>query len=143
MAAVIASQFIPLAVDIGKDLIDRIWPDKNVQAKERADALQHLSDLAQQRWQSTLDASEKMDAAQSAVNLVEAQSPSFWKSGARPGALWVCVLAIFNDWVIRPYVHAFAHIDIPPLNSEMLLTLFGALMGLGTLRTIDKLKDKS
>jgi len=133
---------IPIAIDFAKDLIDRIFPDKTAQAKERADALGHIQDLAQQRWSATLAASVQSDAQQADIEKIDAAGP-WWKSGARPAALWVCVVALLSDFVIRPYVVAFAHVAIPPLDSATLLTLFGALTGIATLRSLDKWRDKA
>jgi len=133
---------IPVAIDFAKDLIDRLFPDKTAQAKERADALQHVQDLAQQRWSATLAASVQSDAQQADIAKIDAAGPP-WKSLPRQGALWVCVLALLSDFVIRPYVNAFGHAQIPALNSDALLTLFGALTGVATLRSLDKWRDKA
>lgn len=138
MAAV--APFIPVILKFGGDLIDRLWPDKTAQAVERAAALQHMQDLAASQYTAQLQAAVSSDAAQAPVNLAEAQSPSFWKSGARPGILWVCAVALLSDFLVRPYVNAFAHVQIPALDwSELGPLLFGVL-GLGAYRTVEKLK---
>ncbi|HXI52369.1 MAG TPA: 3TM-type holin, partial [Candidatus Saccharimonadales bacterium] len=63
-------------IDFGRDVIDKIWPDKTAQAAERAQAEGHVLDLAQQRYQTAVQASASTDAAQAEVNKVEAASPS-------------------------------------------------------------------
>jgi hypothetical protein len=133
---------IPVAVDFAKDLIDRLFPDKQAQATERAAALQHVQDLAQQRWSQTLAASVQSDAQQADIAKIDAAGP-WWKAIGRQAAIWVCVLAMLSDFVIRPYVNAFGHVQIPPLDSATLLTLFGALTGVATLRSLDKWRDKA
>jgi len=76
----------PLAVtaifDLGSKIIDRMFPDKDKQAAERAAAQLQLAQLQQ-------DGDLKLLAQQMAAIIAEAQSPDPWTSRARPSFLYV------------------------------------------------------
>jgi len=137
-------------VNFGRDIIDRIWPDKTAQAAERAQADAHVLDLAQARFTQTLQASVTSDVAQIEVNKIEAASPRFWDSGWRPAIGWVGATALFVYyvpyciaatvmWVYHCYVtHSLVH--RPDLDISDLIALVVILLGGHTARTIEKLK---
>jgi len=140
-------------IDFGKDVIDKIWPDKTAQAAQRAQAEAHVLDLAQQWRQTALQASVTADTAQSEVNKIEAASPSFWKSGWRPAIGWVGAAALFmyyvpycaaatGMWVYQCYkTHAL--VARPDLNVSDLIALVTVLLGASTQRTIERLQGKA
>lgn len=107
-------------------------PDPNARAK------------AQEAWSSrVLDMVAASDARQSAVNEREAQHPSIFVAGARPAALWVCVVALALNYVIGPYGMWFAQVlgyNPPPLPTldGMLWELVFALLGVAGMRSLDK-----
>jgi hypothetical protein len=140
-------------IDFGRDVIDKIWPDKTAQAAQRAEAEAHVLDLAQQRFQTSLQASVAGDAAQTDVNKLEAASPSLWKSGWRPAIGWVGAAALFmyyvpycaaatGMWVYQCYkTHAL--VERPDLNVSDLIALVAILLGASTQRTIERLQGKA
>lgn len=73
--------------DLGKSLIDRIFPDKTAQAEQRAQAELALAQLAQ-------DGSLKLLTAQLSAIVAEAQSPDPWTSRSRPSFLYVMYVLI-------------------------------------------------
>jgi hypothetical protein len=106
--------------------INKIWPDKSEQEKQQLAA-------AVMVVQGQLD-----------INKVEAANPSVFVSGWRPFIGWVCGAACAWNWIGLP-IAAMAlkvyQIDIPlsPANlTEMLPVLMG-MLGLGTLRTVEKI----
>jgi Holin of 3TMs, for gene-transfer release len=142
-ASVVAS-----VLDVGRDLIDRIFPDKTLQAKERAEAEAHLLDVTAKRESDLLAAVSAVDAAQSAVNLSDSASPSTWKSGWRPAIGWVCAGALMLNywpraiagvtmWVMQCY-QSKSLAPYPDLGVMDLLGLTASLLGMSTLRTLDK-----
>lgn len=75
--------------------------------------------------------------AQIEVNKAEAENANWFVSGWRPGAGWVCVAAMANNFLIMPYAHA-AGIDVPTLElGEMMPVLLG-MLGLGGMRSYEK-----
>ena len=67
--------------ELGKGLIDRLFPDKTAQAEQRAQAEQALMTLQQQGKLQEM-------AQQLSAILAEAQSPDPWTSRARPTFLY-------------------------------------------------------
>lgn len=76
----------PVSELLGK-LVDRLFPDKEKQASERAQAELALSQLVQ-------DGSLKELTIQMSAILAEAQSPDPWTSRARPSFLYVMYIMI-------------------------------------------------
>jgi len=139
-------------LSIGQELIDRIWPDKEKQARERAEAEQHLLDIHLKRQADILAAVGAVDAAQSNVNAIEAGSASLLKSGWRPAIGWVCAGALALNywpraiagvtlWVIQ-CVHAGQLVAYPDLGVADLLGLVGSLLGMSTLRHLEVQQGK-
>lgn len=73
--------------DIGKTIIDRVFPDKDKQAQERAQAELALATLQQ-------DGTLKLLTAQMSAIIAEAQSADPWTSRSRPSFLYVMYLLI-------------------------------------------------
>ncbi len=79
--------FIAPLLEFGKDLIDKIFPDKQAQAKERAQA--ELALYAAQQ-----DGKLKELNIQLSAIVTEAQSTDPWTSRARPSFLYVIYIMI-------------------------------------------------
>lgn len=140
-------------IDFGRDVIDKIWPDKTAQAAQRAEAEAHVLDLAQQRFQTAVQASAATDAAQAAVDQVEAAAPSLLKSGWRPAIGWVGAIALFVYyvpyclaatvlWVYQCYT-THALVPRPNLDIADLTALITILLGASTQRMLERLKSVS
>ena len=134
--------------EIGKSLIQRLFPDKEAQARAEAE----LAVMATtQEFQ--------LIAKQLEINAAEAASPSFWVSGWRPGVGWVCVVALglsyipkalvmtaiwtyqcviiigsWNGIGVAPAIPAY-----PDLGVTDLIGLLMALLGIGGMRMLEKL----
>lgn len=116
--------FDPLtaALDLGKDLINKIWPDPN----QRAEQLFKLKELEQKGDLADLQAHVGLMMAQIEVNKTEAAHPSVFIGGWRPALGWVCAVAIgYNylgysllEWVLAisgSSVQAPAQLDLTEL----------------------------
>ena len=80
--------------------------------------------------------------AQIEVNKAEAENANWFVSGWRPGAGWVCVAAMANNFLIVPYAIA-AGLDVPTLAlGEMMPVLLG-MLGLGAARSFEKVRGVS
>jgi hypothetical protein len=114
-------------------VLDRVIPDKNKRA-EAQEALEAAS--ASQDFQLLIE--------QIKVNAIEAQSDNFFKSGWRPSVGWICSVAFGLHFVIFPILNWFIMLcgQLPilvPFQMDTLLTVLLGLLGLGTMRTIEKL----
>lgn len=84
--------------------------------------------------------------AQTDINLEEAKNPNVFVSGWRPFIGWVCGLSLawqfmgnpIFDWVVKL---AGKNITPPVIDTGSLITILMALLGLGGLRTFEKVKD--
>lgn len=85
--------------EMGKTLIERIFPDKEKQAQERAQAELALAQLAQ-------DGKLKEMATQMSAIVAEAQSPDPWTSRARPSFMYVMYVMILAA-IPMGMLHAF------------------------------------
>ncbi len=115
-------------------LVDRI-PDPA--ARERA-TLEMQADL--------LKAAVAESAGQTEVNKIEAANPSLFVSGARPFIMWVCASAFAMNYVLFPIITwtgSFWGVSIPfpEMNMESMMTLLFGMLGLGSLRTYEKIKN--
>ncbi len=95
--------------------------------------------------QALVDAAIKAESEQREINRQEAASASVFVAGWRPAVGWLCVVTLFYQWVIVPtasWAFLTAGLVLPPLphlEGQDTQTLLYALLGIGGLRTIDKL----
>jgi hypothetical protein len=88
---------------------------------------------------------------QNEISKVEAQHRSVFVSGWRPFIGWVCGVALAYNFIVRDLLTWFMSnyyselgVTMPPaLQMEHLMTVLLGMLGLGGLRTYEKLKDKS
>ncbi len=78
-------------------------------------------------------------AQQNRINEIEAASPRFFIAGARPAAIWVCVLILFNNYVLAPYLRACG-VLVPELDMGAMYPVITGLLGLGGMRSYEKIK---
>jgi len=81
---------------------------------------------------------------QTKINELEAQHRTVFVAGWRPFIGWVCGVALAYNFVIRDlFIWAIKPETVPPaLQMEHLMTVLLGMLGLGGLRTYEKIKDK-
>lgn len=114
--------------DLAKTVIARIWPDKSAQE------------------QAELAAALVIVQGQIDIDKAEAGSTSIFVAGWRPFIGWVCGMACAWNWIgISAFTFALAAAGHAPLAfsradvTEMMPLLLG-MLGLGAMRTIEKIK---
>lgn len=123
------------------DLVGKIIPDPAAKAEAQLKLLE-LQEAGELRW---LEAAVQTQIAQIELNKTEAQSLSRFNSGWRPFIGWVCGAALVYQYLVRPiltWVAALAgHPDIiaPELDLGDIITIMLGMLGLGTLRTVEKM----
>ena len=82
---------------------------------------------------------------QSEINKVEAQHRTIFVAGWRPFIGWVCGVALAYNFVLRDLLIWFlGQEQVPPaLQMEHLMTVLVGMLGLGGMRTFEKLNNKS
>ena len=80
------------------------------------------------------------------VNKIEAASSSIFVAGWRPFIGWVCGVAIAYTYIIYPILlwalalNGYQTTNVPKLETDALYQLVLAMLGLGTMRTFEKVK---
>ncbi len=125
------------------EVLDKVIPDK----AKADEAKIKLLELAQRGELAVLDADLKLALGQMEINKEEAKTDMF-RGGWRPAAGWVCVLGLGYQFILSPILpwlfNAFGgHLPpMPAIDNETLMTLLGGLLGLGGLRTFERVKGK-
>jgi hypothetical protein len=118
------------AVAAGLKILDKFIPDP----AEKAKAEEALRD-ALMSW----------DKAQTEINKAEATHRTIFVAGWRPFIGWTCGLAFFYHFIAVPLILLTAAmndstITLPEFDMQMLMTVLMGMLGLGGLRTYEKLK---
>jgi hypothetical protein len=126
-------------------LLDRLIPDP----EQKAAAQLELLRLQQEGAFRDLDAALQVNLAQAKINEVEAASQSGFQAGWRPLAGYVCVAGLAYEFLLRPLLPWLLTVagaaDVPPLPSldGVLFELIFGMLGLGTMRSVDRWKRVS
>jgi hypothetical protein len=115
-------------------LIDRLIPDRA--AAERA-KLEIEAQLVASANEAAL--------AQVEVNKIEAGHSSVFVAGWRPSIGWVCAAGLAWAFVLAPVaswalVVSGAKAELPDIQTDYLLELVIAMLGMGGLRTFEKMR---
>lgn len=120
-------------LEIGKSLVDRFFPDPADKAKAELDMMVLLQTQDLQRVIAQLE-----------INAKEAASPHLMVAGWRPFIGWCCGAGFLWATIGQPvaaWVSAAQGWPAPPsIDTDTLLYVLGAMLGLGTLRTVEKVK---
>ena len=125
---------LPSLLPMLGEILDRVIPDKAEAAKARLEMEGKL-----------LEAATAQAGQQAAINQTEAASANIFVAGWRPFIGWVCGAGLAWAFIVAPmatWLLAALEIkqSLPRLEIEYLLELVVAMLGLGGLRTFEKLK---
>lgn len=96
--------------------------------------------------QSVLAMLMDADRAQSEVNKAEAESGSLFVAGWRPAIGWTCAAALAYQFLLAPlalwggFIAGYP-IPKPPTLDDHLWELMFGMLGLGALRSLEKIKN--
>lgn len=112
--------------DLVTTVVNKIWPDKTEQEKQE------------------LAAALTVVQGQLEINKVEAAHSSIFVAGWRPASGWICNIGLLYTFLLQPlltWLCTVAGVALPPgIPFDALYVLLGSLLGVGTLRTVDKVK---
>lgn len=116
---------------VGK-VLDKI-PDGNLRKEIEKELNEQLFSVVNQQNQG-----------QTELNKIDANSNSFFRAGWRPAMGWVCVLGLCYTYLFQPILATaavmwFPALVVPAVNVDALMYLIMALLGLGGLRTYEKI----
>tara|TARA_R100001530_G_scaffold59132_1_gene42873 strand:+ start:66 stop:437 length:372 start_codon:yes stop_codon:yes gene_type:complete len=88
---------------------------------------------------------QEINKAQLEVNKVESGHTSIFVAGWRPFVGWTCGIALCYHFVIQPFLvfllYLFGYqVDLPVFNMQTLTTVLMGMLGLGGLRSYEKVK---
>ena len=81
-------------------------------------------------------------AIQTKINEIEAKHRTVFVAGWRPFIGWVCGIAFAFHYIVMPLLLAYTDIKPIEFDTNSLFTVLMGMLGLGGLRTYEKLKDK-
>ena len=115
-------------------LIDRLIPDRAAAEKAKAEMEQQL-----------VTAANAAAMAQVEVNKVEAAHSSVFVAGWRPSIGWVCAAGLAWAFVVAPVASWALMVlgikaELPAIQFDYLFELVLAMLGIGGLRTFEKLR---
>lgn len=124
-------------------LLDKIIPDPEMREKAQIELLksERTSDIEELRLALSAD------QMQADINKVEAENKNIFISGWRPFIGWVCGVAFAYHFVLQPilaFIIANANngkVELPSFDMQALSTVLMGMLGLGGLRTLEKIKN--
>lgn len=134
----------PALIPIVGTLIEKFIPDP----QQAADAKLKMLEMAQKGELAVLDADMKLALGQMEINKEEAKTDMF-RGGWRPATGWACVAGLVYQFLAQPLVPWFAAVigltvpPLPPIDNETLMVLLTGMLGLGGLRTFEKVKGSA
>ncbi len=125
---------IPALLPALGTLIDRLIPDKAEAERARLDMEAAL-----------VNAANEAALAQVEVNKIEAGHSSVFVAGWRPSIGWVCAAGLAWAFVLAPVaswalVVSGTKAELPAIQTDYLLELVIAMLGMGGLRTFEKMR---
>lgn len=134
----------PVIIPAITQILDKIIPDPQAAAEAKLRALE----LAQKGDMAQLDAEVRLAIGQLEINKVEAATDMF-RGGWRPATGWICVSGLAYQFLVMPLlpwlvaIMGFVVPPLPPIDNETLMILLAGMLGLGGLRTVERVKGKA
>ena len=133
--------FIAPILEIGKGIINRLFPDPAAAAAAQLELLkmQQNGDLAQ------LAADTDLAKLQIQTNIAEAAG-NWFTAGWRPCIGWVCGAGLAYAALIEPFARFIAKVgfgyvgDFPIIDTNLTMQILMGMLGLGAMRSVEKVK---
>ncbi len=127
-------------IDAGMKILDRVLPNPEAKAAAQLELLK----LHQAGEFKEMELQVQRDLAQIEINKAEAANPTVFVSGWRPFIGWVCGVGLGTQFLIAPFATWVAKlrgydIAFPELDMGTLMTLLAGMLGLGAMRTTEKI----
>ncbi len=128
---------ISAALELGTSVINKIWPDPVKQAEEQ----RKLQELAQKGSLEELNAEVRLLVSQIDLNKVEAAHKSIFVAGWRPFVGWVCGFGLLYNVILAPFLDIW--LTVPEVKTDLLYPVLLGMLGLGGMRSFEKVKRVS
>lgn len=126
---------ITAGFDFFRTIVDKIFPSKTEVERDK---------IAQQMAAAAQEA--QLMQSQIEVNKVEAASSNLFVAGWRPCVGWICGLSFAWQFLLQPMITYLAVLsghpvpNLPVFDYQALNTVLFGLLGLGSMRTYEKVK---
>jgi len=126
------------------NLLEKVLPDPKAAAEAKLEMLK----LAQAGEFKEVDAMLQLAQGQMDINKVEAGTDMF-RGGWRPAVGWTCVAGLAYQFLLQPllpWLAAVIGFQVPPLpaiDNETLMVLLTGMLGLGGMRTFERVRGKA
>ena len=132
---------ITAVLDVGKVLIERVWPNPLDQARE----IRLLEELHQKGELAELSAKVEAMKGQLEINKTEASHKSVFVAGWRPFVGWVCGFGLLYATITEPIMRFVAAMlgykgDFPIIDTTLTMQVLIGMLGLVASRTREKEK---
>ena len=128
-------------MEIAGKIFDRVIPDKAAAEKAKTE---FFAQAQSQEFQLMLE--------QIKVNIEEAKHPNMFVAGWRPFIGWTCGFSLAYTYILLPFlqfvVYTFGSVEmvkkvamLPALDLAQLIPILVGMLGLGVMRTWEKIKD--
>lgn len=117
--------------------------DKFIEDKDQKNALAHEIATMSERH------AQELAKGQLEVNKAEAASGSVFQGGWRPFIGWVCGVAFAYHFVLQPFIifgvsaAGIEILELPVFDMSSLMTVLMGMLGLGAMRSVEKIKKVS
>ena len=116
--------------------------DKFVEDKDAKNAMAHeIATMAEK-------AAHEAAMAQAQANTEQAKHPSLFVAGARPAIMWICAAAMAYHFIVQPFLVFGVLVAgvqlpaaIPELDMAQLMPVLLGILGLGGMRSYEKVKN--
>lgn len=108
-------------------LLDKFIPDADTKQKIAHELATMSENHAQELAKSQIE-----------VNKTEAAHKSLFVAGWRPAIGWICGISLLYSTMLSPILGIW--LTVPPVNDELLSTVLMGMLGLGAMRSFEKVK---
>jgi hypothetical protein len=108
-------------------LLDKFIPDADTKQKIAHELATMSENHAQELAKSQIE-----------VNKTEAAHKSLFVAGWRPAIGWICGISLLYSTMLSPILGIW--FTVPPVNDELLSTVLMGMLGLGAMRSFEKVK---
>ena len=131
----------PLLIEPISRLLDKLIPDPDARARAQAELLKSEREAELETLRLALAADER----QAAINGQEAAHPDLFIAGWRPFIGWVCGVAFTYHFILQPLLafgiaNSGGNVALPQFDMATLSTVLMGMLGLGSLRTLEKIR---
>ncbi len=131
--------------NLASTVINKIWPDPAT----KAEAILKLQELEQRGELAELAPATQLATGQLEINKIEAASSNLFVSGWRPAVGWVCCFSFAYILILQPFLLFLCALfnkvipTLPNIDTDLLGWALGGILGLGGMRTVEKVKGVS